>query len=125
MSQRELAERCGISSPQIQKYEHGQNRISVARMLDLSQALNVVPEYFFNDLLESERPEADEDEMDIAQAVQAARVGRWWASITDPMTRIHIRELLRCLANQESLHGVIPHGGSPAVTRNKAKRKAV
>ena len=35
-----LAERAGLSYPQIQKYESGKNRISISRLFELAEALN-------------------------------------------------------------------------------------
>src|SRR3954469_1207021 len=39
MSQEALAERCGVSFQQIQKYENGANRISFSRLVQISRAL--------------------------------------------------------------------------------------
>jgi transcriptional regulator with XRE-family HTH domain len=49
LSQSELAERIGISFQQIQKYEKGSSRISVMRLLQISQALNVNVTAFFEE----------------------------------------------------------------------------
>ena len=47
MSQTDLAHKCGISFQQIQKYESAGNRISAARLFDLSQALETSVAFFF------------------------------------------------------------------------------
>lgn len=47
MSQQKLAERCGVSFQQIQKYENGKNRMSAGRLYELSIILDVPPDYFF------------------------------------------------------------------------------
>lgn len=39
MSQEALAEQCGVSFQQIQKYENGANRISFSRLVQISKAL--------------------------------------------------------------------------------------
>ena len=39
MSQEALAERCGVSFQQIQKYENGANRISFSRLVQIARAL--------------------------------------------------------------------------------------
>ena len=49
MSQEALAEQCGVSFQQIQKYERGVNRIAVARLQQIADALGVSPAYFFAD----------------------------------------------------------------------------
>lgn len=50
MSQSDLAERCGLSFQQIQKYETAGNRIPAARLFDLSQALETPVAFFFSGL---------------------------------------------------------------------------
>lgn len=47
MSQQYVAQECGISFQQIQKYENGKNRISAGRLYDLSVILGVPTDYFF------------------------------------------------------------------------------
>ena len=47
MSQSDLAKRCGLSFQQIQKYETAGNRIPVARLFDLSKALDTPVDFFF------------------------------------------------------------------------------
>ena len=53
MSQTDVAKRLNLSFQQIQKYECGANRVTSSRLYDLSRALNVSVQYFF-DGLESE-----------------------------------------------------------------------
>lgn len=50
MSQSELAEACGISFQQIQKYERGANRISASRLAQLAGAVKASPGWFFEGL---------------------------------------------------------------------------
>lgn len=47
ISQYELAERLSIAFQQVQKYEVGRNRVSASRLVDIAEALNVRPSYFF------------------------------------------------------------------------------
>jgi len=47
MSQSDLAQRCGLSFQQIQKYETAGNRIPAARLFDLSRALETPVAFFF------------------------------------------------------------------------------
>ena len=49
ISQIELAERIGISFQQVQKYEKGSTRISVSRLMQISEALNVKVTVFFEE----------------------------------------------------------------------------
>jgi len=47
ISQERLAEACGITFQQVQKYENGKNRISVSRLSMIADALDVPVEVFF------------------------------------------------------------------------------
>src|SRR5262249_32158193 len=50
LSQTGLAERVGLSFQQIQKYETGSNRVSVSRLVDLANALDIPLLVFFDGL---------------------------------------------------------------------------
>jgi len=52
LTQQELAGQVGVRFQQIQKYECGANRITSGRLFDLSRALNVKVQYFFDGLAE-------------------------------------------------------------------------
>jgi transcriptional regulator with XRE-family HTH domain len=49
MSQAELAEQCGITFQQIQKYEKGKNRVGAHRIQQLSNILDIPVGFFFED----------------------------------------------------------------------------
>ena len=48
MTQQDLAVLVGVRFQQIQKYECGANRVTSSRLFDLSRALNVSVQYFFD-----------------------------------------------------------------------------
>ncbi len=50
MTQQGLGEQVGIRFQQIQKYECAANRISASRLFDLSEALHVPVQYFYDGL---------------------------------------------------------------------------
>ena len=52
LTQRQLAEKVGVSFQQIQKYETGKDRIFVERLQQIAQALKVPISYFFKDFNE-------------------------------------------------------------------------
>lgn len=54
LTQQQLAGACGVRFQQIQKYETGANRISAARLWQLSEALEVPVGYFYDGLKEVE-----------------------------------------------------------------------
>jgi len=51
MSQKALAEEIGITYQQIQKYETGMNRISVARIWQFCRIFQVTPDFLFRNVL--------------------------------------------------------------------------
>lgn len=53
MSQTVLGRASNVSFQQIQKYERGQNRISVGRLWGFCELLQVPPDYFFEGLDQS------------------------------------------------------------------------
>ncbi|MDD4617088.1 MAG: response regulator [Alphaproteobacteria bacterium] len=57
LTQAELADLLGLSHQQVQRYESGENTISMACVLSVSKALNVKPEYFYEDAPESGEPD--------------------------------------------------------------------
>jgi transcriptional regulator with XRE-family HTH domain len=50
VSQQELAELLGLTFQQVQKYEHGANRVSAGVLAEISAALGVPPSAFFEGL---------------------------------------------------------------------------
>jgi len=55
LTQQQLAGACGVRFQQIQKYECGANRISAARLWQLSEALEVPVGYFYDGLTDLAR----------------------------------------------------------------------
>src|ERR1700750_2004835 len=50
ISQNDLAERLGVSFPEVQKYEKGVNRIGSSRLVEIAEILQVETNYFLADL---------------------------------------------------------------------------
>lgn len=50
VSQSRLADQCGITFQQVQKYERGVNRMGASRIYQMAQILDVSVSYFFGDL---------------------------------------------------------------------------
>ena len=50
MSQEQLGKAIGLTFQQIQKYEHGTNRVSASRLYDMAEALEVPISFFFEEL---------------------------------------------------------------------------
>ena len=62
LTQQALGDMVGIRFQQIQKYECGANRISAARLFELSEALSVPIQYFYEGLSEKREPATDAPE---------------------------------------------------------------
>lgn len=58
LSQSALGRAANVSFQQIQKYERGQNRISVGRLWDFCELLEVKPAYFFDGFEDTPRQNA-------------------------------------------------------------------
>jgi len=52
LTQAELAQKLGITTQQVQKYESGANRVSASRLYDIAQVFDVKVSYFFRALIE-------------------------------------------------------------------------
>lgn len=70
MSQEELGKALGLSFQQVQKYEHGTNRIPASRLYDIARALTCAPAYFFEELPPTDGAVADGDPMRATRATE-------------------------------------------------------
>lgn len=61
LTQQNLATEVGIRFQQIQKYECGANRVSAARLFELSEALSVPVQYFYEGLSDQDHFAAGND----------------------------------------------------------------
>jgi transcriptional regulator with XRE-family HTH domain len=59
VSQERLATSLGIAFQQLQKYEHGANRVSASKLYDVARALDVPISYFFEGLAVAEHISPD------------------------------------------------------------------
>lgn len=97
MSQRELAEILGISYQQLQKYETGANRMSVGRLWDIAQVLEVPIAHFFAGI---NGPFEDSDEMraTVLSEKEGIELIRAYAEIHDKRRRV-LLDLARILSD--------------------------
>ena len=66
LTQQALAEQVGIRFQQIQKYECGANRVSASRLFELSEALSVPVQHFYEGLSEYDPISGTPDETKLA-----------------------------------------------------------
>lgn len=99
LSQQQLAGAVGVTFQQIQKYESGANRISAARLYDLSRALGVGPMFFVEDMPDA-GPDAiaSSDPMVRTETLELVRI--YWGLDSEEM-RLRILELLRSIASRD------------------------
>jgi transcriptional regulator with XRE-family HTH domain len=95
MSQTAVAQKVGISFQQIQKYEIGSNRMSVSRLCQLGEALNVHPSVFFEDMSFGVQSETDD------LSLQSEQVTDCIEQITDPVSKAKFIKRIMKLAGKE------------------------
>lgn len=107
MSQQKLAAALGISFQQLQKNERGSNRIACSRLVDLSKALDVPVQFFFDEMPtaiqkiargERFKPLSTEN-VDLNQMATAEtlKLVRAYYAIKSPRVRKQVMELARAL----------------------------
>lgn len=112
LTQQVLGDKVGIRFQQIQKYECGANRISAARLFELSEALSVPIQYFYEGLMEDEVDLDDEMEFiapDVLSKKETMDLVRAYYSMGEA-PRKHLLDLAKSLENgaksQPDLHMV-------------------
>lgn len=109
MTQQELAGQVGVRFQQIQKYECGANRITASRLYDLSRAMNVSVQYFF-DGMASANPmpnaanDAEQMEGDILSQKETLELVRAYYRLGE-RPRKRLLELAKALEGDNSSSG--------------------
>jgi transcriptional regulator with XRE-family HTH domain len=104
LSQSKLGDQIGLTFQQIQKYEHGANRVGASRLHELSHILDVPVSYFFDDmpekLQEGTRSPApySPPENDPYHSADVRELLRAFHSITDTKKRRAITEMAKSLS---------------------------
>jgi transcriptional regulator with XRE-family HTH domain len=108
VSQEELASSLGISFQQLQKYETGTNRISAARLFEISRELDVPVSWFFEDLQTEEGQPAAVAPADpalhsaeLSHPLESGELLRHFSSIADADVRRKIIEIVAVLARRK------------------------
>jgi transcriptional regulator with XRE-family HTH domain len=113
LTQEKLANLVGLTFQQVQKYEHGSNRISASRLYEIAVALQVPVSYFYEDL-PPEIPtfegmaEAGQDPIEghdeESEATMSSRetadLVRAYYRIEDSKKRKKILDLIRAMADE-------------------------
>jgi len=100
LTQQSLAEQVGIRFQQIQKYECGANRVSAARLFELSEALTVPIQYFYEGLSAHDpfldTPDADMIAPDVLSKKETMDLVRAYYSMGEG-PRKHLLDLAKSL----------------------------
>mgnify|MGYP000518504175 CR=1 FL=1 len=100
LTQQSLAEQVGIRFQQIQKYECGANRVSAARLFELSEALSVPVQYFYEGLSEKnglyDEPNPEILAPDVLSKKETMDLVRAYYSLS-PEPRRHLLDLAKSL----------------------------
>ena len=98
MTQQQLAEQVGIKFQQIQKYETGMNRVSASRLWDISEALSVPIDFFFEGLEAGSKSAETTLPGDILADKEALELVRSYYAIPENQRR-RLFELARVLSD--------------------------
>ncbi len=112
LTQQELGEQVGIRFQQIQKYECGANRVSAARLFELSEALSVPVQHFYEGLSEHNSISGKVDENvlspDILSKKETMDLIRAYYSMGEA-PRKHLLDLAKSLEAKNKM-GLTTHG---------------
>jgi transcriptional regulator with XRE-family HTH domain len=106
LSQEKLGELIGLTYQQVQKYEHGANRIGASRLHELSRVLDVSVSFFFDDTDPVRaparggfaEPPAEELKADPLRKQETIELVRAYSSIDNVAVRRRLLDLAKALA---------------------------
>ena len=102
MSQTELGTKIGVTFQQVQKYEHGTNRISFSRLVEMAEALECGVVDLIGNLDKSKSSAALSRQIAFLTEPGASDLLEAYASIDSPKRRRAILNLARQLANDKA-----------------------
>jgi transcriptional regulator with XRE-family HTH domain len=100
MNQDSLAARLGLTFQQVQKYEHGTNRVSASRLAMMAESLGVPVGYFFADLdINDSALSADEKQYhERMQQPETINLVRFYTASADPRVSARFLDLVKAIA---------------------------
>jgi len=109
MSQEKLGDMLGLTFQQVQKYEKGMNRISVARLIEIAKILGVDIHFFLNGVTSTKSTPGFAEEnppayvADMMSTPEGLQLVRNFTGIKNPQVRKSIVQLVASLAAQEEV----------------------
>lgn len=103
LSQEAVAKKLELSFQQLQKYEHGTNRVSASRLWELAKILHCDVPYFFADMPEEIGADLGVPvvTLPIEDKKQELSISREFARIRTPSLRVSAIKILREIANSD------------------------
>jgi transcriptional regulator with XRE-family HTH domain len=107
MSQEKLGDMLGLTFQQVQKYEKGMNRISVARLIEIARILGVDIHFFLNGVTSTKSAPGFAEEKppayvaDVMSTPEGLQLVRNFTGIKNPKVRKSIVQLVASLAAQD------------------------
>ncbi|KFG68120.1 helix-turn-helix transcriptional regulator [Microvirga sp. BSC39] len=107
MSQEKLGDMLGLTFQQVQKYEKGMNRISVARLIEIAKILGVDIHFFLDGVTSAKSTAGFAEEnpptyvADMMSTPEGLQLVRNFTGIKNPKVRKSIVQLVASLAIQE------------------------
>ena len=94
ISQKELADKLGLTFQQVQKYERGRNRVSAARLQQIAETLGVEMPFFYD----GHGKEPEVDSLLVLNSVFSLRVLRAYTAIKDQAVQRQLVCLIEMIA---------------------------
>ena len=107
MSQEKLGDMLGLTFQQVQKYEKGMNRISVARLIEITKILGVDVHFFLDGVTSTKSGPGFAEEnppsyvADMMSTPEGLQLVRNFTGIKNPKVRKSIVQLVASLAAQD------------------------
>lgn len=105
LSQEKLADLVGVTFQQIQKYENGVNRIAASRLWEMSKALGVPVQYFYEGLSVNGPGVAEEAApglvYDMMATAEGQRLLQIFGAIKSAKVRRRVVDLVRVMAEND------------------------
>ena len=102
ISQKDLAGKMGITYQQIQKYENGLNRISVARLWQFCKIFEITPDFLFAEVLKKNDSTPSQDQLipNTVATSQDVKLMLAFKKIENVSHRALVIKMCEALANQ-------------------------
>jgi transcriptional regulator with XRE-family HTH domain len=100
LSQKDLANKIGVTFQQVQKYEQGKNRVTLTRLISISNSLNIQIDYFLKDCINTnlESYSHESEGIPFIDTKEATQLIDAYSSIKSSESRKHTLEMIRAIS---------------------------